>query len=36
GVAGYVSKPVSFLGLVDVMRGIGDYWFEIVRLPGGK
>lgn len=33
GVAGYVTKPVTFSELVEVMRGIGDYWFEIVRLP---
>ena len=33
GVAGYVTKPVSFLGLVEVMRHLGEYWFEIVRLP---
>lgn len=36
GVAGYVTKPVTFLELVEVMRGIGDYWFEIVRLPDGS
>lgn len=35
GVAGYVTKPVTFGELVEVMRSIGDYWFEIVRLPGG-
>lgn len=34
GVAGYVTKPVTFGELVEVMRSIGDYWFEIVRLPG--
>lgn len=33
GVAGYVTKPVTFLGLVEVMRQLGEYWFEIVRLP---
>lgn len=33
GVAGYVTKPVTFGELVEVMRSIGDYWFEIVRLP---
>lgn len=33
GVAGYVTKPVTFLGLVDVMKSLGEYWFEIVRLP---
>jgi len=33
GVSSYISKPVSFVGLVDVMRTLGKYWFHIVRLP---
>lgn len=33
GVAGYITKPVSFEGLVQVMKVVGRYWFEIVRLP---
>jgi CheY-like chemotaxis protein len=33
GVAGYVTKPVSFEGLVQVMKAIGNYWFQIVELP---
>jgi CheY-like chemotaxis protein len=33
GVNSFVSKPVSFQGLVDAMRTIGRYWFEIVELP---
>jgi CheY-like chemotaxis protein len=33
GVAGYVKKPVEFEGLVQVMKIIGKYWFEIVSLP---
>ncbi len=33
GVAGFVNKPVTFEGLVKTMRGIGDYWLRIVRLP---
>lgn len=33
GASSYVTKPVSFSGLTDVMRGIGHYWFEIVELP---
>src|SRR5207245_2673712 len=37
GVSSYVTKPVSFEGLVDVMKAIGRYWLEIVALPeGGK
>jgi CheY-like chemotaxis protein len=33
GVSGYVTKPVSFEGLIEVMRVIGQYWFDIVELP---
>ena len=33
GASSYISKPVSFEGLVDVMKGLGRYWFEIVDLP---
>jgi CheY-like chemotaxis protein len=33
GASSYISKPVSFGGLVEVMKGLGRYWFEIVDLP---
>ncbi len=33
GVNSFVTKPVSFEGLVKVMRTIGKYWFEIVEIP---
>lgn len=33
GASSYVAKPVSFAALVEVMKGIGRYWFEIVELP---
>ena len=33
GVNSFITKPVSFEGLVDVMRALGKYWFEIVKLP---
>jgi CheY-like chemotaxis protein len=33
GVSSYVTKPVSFDGLVEVMKTIGRYWFDIVELP---
>ena len=33
GVNSFVIKPVSFDGLVAVMRSLGRYWFEIVELP---
>ncbi len=33
GVSSFVTKPVTFDGLVSVMRALGRYWFEIVELP---
>ena len=33
GVCGYITKPVSFDGLIEVMKAIGKYWFQIVLLP---
>jgi CheY-like chemotaxis protein len=37
GVNSFISKPVTFDGLVSVMRLLGTYWFEIVDLaPGGE
>ena len=35
GVNSFVSKPVTFAALVEVMQGLGRYWFEIVELPPG-
>lgn len=32
GVNSFISKPVTFEGLVSVMRLLGRYWFEIVDL----
>jgi CheY-like chemotaxis protein len=36
GVNSFISKPVTFEGLVQVMKGIGQYWFELVKLPDGE
>lgn len=33
GVNSYITKPVSFDGLVEVMQGLRRYWFQIVELP---
>jgi CheY-like chemotaxis protein len=33
GAAGFITKPISFAGLVDVMRSLGKYWIDIVELP---
>ena len=34
GANSYVTKPVTMDSLVDVLKTIGRYWFEIVELPG--
>jgi CheY-like chemotaxis protein len=31
--ASYITKPVTFEALVDVIRTLGKYWLEIVELP---
>jgi CheY-like chemotaxis protein len=33
GVNSFITKPVTFEGLVEVMKALATYWFEIVRLP---
>ena|SRR3972149_11653686 len=33
GVNSYITKPVSFTAMVDVMKTLNKYWFEIVELP---
>jgi CheY-like chemotaxis protein len=33
GVSGYITKPVTLTGLIQIMKTIGKYWFEIVELP---
>jgi CheY-like chemotaxis protein len=33
GVNSFISKPVTFAGLVEVVQGFSRYWFEIVELP---
>ncbi len=33
GVNSFITKPVSFEELVEVMRALKAYWFEIVLLP---
>ena len=34
GANSFISKPVQFASLVDVMKQIKRYWIEIVELPG--
>ena len=33
GVNSYVTKPVTFDSLVETVKVLGKYWFEIVELP---
>jgi CheY-like chemotaxis protein len=33
GTSSFISKPVTLSALVEVVRVMGEYWFEIVRLP---
>ncbi|MEL6503015.1 MAG: response regulator [Pseudomonadota bacterium] len=33
GVNSFITKPVTFDGLMDVVAAVKQYWFEIVALP---
>lgn len=33
GVNSFITKPVTFEGLVQIVQRLADYWFEIVQLP---
>jgi CheY-like chemotaxis protein len=33
GVNSYVTKPVTFKSLVELVKVLGRYWFEVVELP---
>jgi CheY-like chemotaxis protein len=33
GVNSFITKPVTFTGLVEAMRTWTRYWFELVELP---
>ena len=34
GANSFITKPVTFTAMVDVMNTLKKYWFEIVELPG--
>ena len=38
GANSFITKPVTFQSMVDLMRVLGSYWLEIVELPaaGGE
>src|SRR5690606_31573285 len=33
GAASYITKPVTFAALVELMQTLGRYWVEFVELP---
>jgi CheY-like chemotaxis protein len=33
GAASYITKPVTFDALVELMRTLGKYWVQFVELP---
>ncbi|HEU4389603.1 MAG TPA: response regulator [Blastocatellia bacterium] len=35
GVSSFIIKPAAFESLVDIMKTISKYWFEVVELPQG-
>ncbi|MEX0746239.1 MAG: response regulator [Phycisphaeraceae bacterium] len=36
GVNSFITKPVTFKGLVEAIGALGVYWLEIVQLPPTK
>ena len=34
GVNSFIVKPVTFESLVALVKTLGNYWFQIVELPG--
>ncbi|HEU4390506.1 MAG TPA: response regulator [Blastocatellia bacterium] len=35
GVSSFITKPASFESLVEIVKSLADYWFDVVELPGG-
>lgn len=33
GVSSFITKPVTFAALVEMMKTLADYWFDLVQLP---
>jgi CheY-like chemotaxis protein len=34
GANSYITKPVTFESLVEIVKAFKRYWFEVVELPG--
>lgn len=34
GASSFIINPVTFNGLVEVVQIFGNYWFQLVELPG--
>lgn len=35
GSNSFITKPMSFTGLLDIVHILGRYWLDLVRLPSG-
>lgn len=33
GANSFVTKPVTFASLCEIIKKLGEYWFQIVKLP---
>lgn len=36
GVNSFITKPVTFEGMINVMKALGTYWLDIVELPSSN
>jgi CheY-like chemotaxis protein len=36
GVNSFITKPVTFEGMINVMKTLGTYWLDIVELPSNN
>ena len=36
GANSFITKPVTFDGLVESLRAATEYWFQVVQLPHGN
>jgi two-component system response regulator len=33
GASSFITKPATYRGLVEAMKGFGEYWTQIATLP---